>query len=45
MSAAPSVHRQLLDGTPDTPAVPAQRKVRREYENRINALVVADTRR
>ncbi|MDX3233319.1 recombinase family protein [Streptomyces sp. ME19-01-6] len=41
VSAVPAVHRQLLaqwrplDGTP---AVPAQRKARREYENRVNAL-------
>jgi hypothetical protein len=45
VSAIPAVHRQLLarcqplDGTQDTPATPAQRKARREYENRVNALV------
>ncbi|MFI0930066.1 hypothetical protein ACH4TP_40045 [Streptomyces sp. NPDC021012] len=31
-STAPGVHRQ------DLPAVPAQRKARREYENRVSAL-------
>ncbi|MGW5479210.1 hypothetical protein [Streptomyces sp. NPDC004008] len=41
VSAVPSVHRQLLarcqplDGTL---AIPAQRKARREYENRVSAL-------
>jgi hypothetical protein len=44
VSAPPTVHRQLLarcqplDGTP---AIPAQRKARREYENRVNALPAA----
>ncbi|MFV2117587.1 recombinase family protein [Streptomyces sp. Act-28] len=44
VSAAPPVHRQLLaccqplDGTPNAPAIPAQRKARREYANRVNAL-------
>jgi DNA invertase Pin-like site-specific DNA recombinase len=44
VSAAPAVHRQLLercqplDGTQGTPAIPAQRKARREYENRVHAL-------
>ncbi|MGY0063407.1 recombinase family protein [Streptomyces sp. LZ34] len=44
VSATPTVHRQLLarckplDGTPNAPAIPTQRKARREYENRINAL-------
>ncbi|WP_240677888.1 resolvase [Actinacidiphila soli] len=48
VSATPSVHRQLLarcqplDGTSGTSVIPAQRKARREYENRVNALV-ADT--
>ncbi|MCX5182989.1 resolvase [Streptomyces sp. NBC_00268] len=48
VSATPAVHRQLLghcqplDGTQGAPAIPAQRKARREYENRVNALV-ADT--
>ncbi|GAA2621517.1 hypothetical protein [Streptomyces axinellae] len=43
----PTVHRQLLarcrplDGTP---AIPAQRKARREYENRVNTLM-ADIQR
>jgi transposase-like protein len=47
VTASPAVHRQLLarcqplDGTQGTPAVPAQRKARREYENRVNALRVA----
>jgi hypothetical protein len=42
------VHRQLLahcqplDGTQGAPSIPAQRKARREYENRVNALP-ADT--
>ncbi|MEU1020903.1 hypothetical protein ABZ366_02080 [Streptomyces sp. NPDC005904] len=30
--------RQPLDGAPGTPAVPAQRKARREYENRVTTL-------
>ncbi|MFC7387146.1 recombinase family protein [Sphaerisporangium rhizosphaerae] len=44
VSAVPAVHRQLLarcqalDGGQDLPAVPAQRKARREYENRVSAL-------
>ncbi|WP_411123849.1 recombinase family protein [Streptomyces sp. x-19] len=44
VSAVPAVHRQLLahcqplDGTQGAPAVPAQRKARREYENRVSAL-------
>ncbi|MFF4602528.1 resolvase [Streptomyces sp. NPDC001339] len=43
VSAIPSVHRGLLvrcqplDGTQGAPVVPAQRKARREYENRVNA--------
>ncbi|UTP27999.1 resolvase [Streptomyces rapamycinicus] len=43
VSAASAVHRgllaryRLLDGAQDLPAVPAQRKARREYENRMNA--------
>ncbi|KIZ15825.1 hypothetical protein SNA_21235 [Streptomyces natalensis ATCC 27448] len=41
ITAAPAVHRQLLDGTA---AVPAQRKARREYENRVNALPTAGLR-
>ncbi|NMO36627.1 recombinase family protein [Streptomyces sp. GMY01] len=48
VSAAPAVHRQLLDrcqaldGAQGVPAVPAQRKARREYENRVNALGTAE---
>ncbi|MGW8876741.1 recombinase family protein [Streptomyces mirabilis] len=44
VTATPAVHRRLLglcqplNGTPGTPAVPAQRKARREYETRVNAL-------
>ncbi|WP_326600381.1 resolvase [Streptomyces sp. NBC_01803] len=44
VSAVPPVHRALLarcqpfDGTPNAPAIPAQRKARREYANRVNAL-------
>jgi DNA invertase Pin-like site-specific DNA recombinase len=43
VTAVPAVHRQLLDrcqpldGGQGLPAVPAQRKARREYENRVNA--------
>ncbi|MCX5200615.1 recombinase family protein [Streptomyces sp. NBC_00237] len=50
VSAVPAVHRQLLsrcqplDGGQGVPAVPAQRKARREYENRVNALPVASLR-
>ncbi|MGW0595293.1 hypothetical protein [Streptosporangium sp. NPDC002607] len=29
---------RLVRGTQGTPAIPAQRKARREYENRVNAL-------
>ncbi|MGW1886330.1 hypothetical protein [Streptomyces sp. NPDC001970] len=49
VSAAPAVHRRLLarcqplNGAQGVPVVPAQRKARREYENRVNALV-ADAR-
>ncbi|MGW4775135.1 hypothetical protein ACWEPA_00565 [Streptomyces filamentosus] len=45
ITAVPAVHRQLLtrcqplDGGQGVPAVPAQRKARREYENRVSALV------
>ncbi|MFJ5073996.1 recombinase family protein [Streptomyces sp. NPDC088553] len=45
VSAVPAVHRQLLarcqplDGVQGAPAVPAQRKARREYENRVGTLV------
>ncbi|MFK4104041.1 recombinase family protein [Streptomyces sp. NPDC019531] len=45
VTAAPAVHRQLLarrrplDGGQGLPAVPARRKVRREYGNRLNAHV------
>ncbi|MFF5638238.1 hypothetical protein [Streptomyces sp. NPDC012825] len=44
VTAVPAVHRQLLtrcqplDGGQGLPAVPAQRKARREYENRVSAL-------
>ncbi|MER7870573.1 recombinase family protein [Streptomyces sp. SID8376] len=44
VSAVPAVHRGLLarcqplDGGQDLPPVPAQRKARREYENRVSAL-------
>ncbi|WP_237530474.1 hypothetical protein [Streptomyces sp. SID3212] len=44
MSAVPAVHRQLLarcqplDGGHGAPVVPAQRKARREYENRVSTL-------
>uniref|UniRef100_UPI003F491A59 recombinase family protein n=1 Tax=Streptomyces chartreusis TaxID=1969 RepID=UPI003F491A59 len=44
VSAVPAIHRGLLarcqplDGSQDLPAAPAQRKARREYENRVNAL-------
>ncbi|QQC92650.1 recombinase family protein [Streptomyces alfalfae] len=46
VSAVPAVHRGLLarcqplDGSQDLPAVPAQRKARREYENRVSALTL-----
>ncbi|MDX3385276.1 resolvase [Streptomyces niveiscabiei] len=44
VSATPAVHRRLLircqslDDIPDASAIPAQRKARREYENRVTAL-------
>ncbi|MFJ1967128.1 resolvase [Streptomyces sp. NPDC087903] len=44
VSTTPAVHRQLLarcqplDGDQGLPAVPAQRKARREYENRVSTL-------
>ncbi|MDF3299416.1 hypothetical protein [Streptomyces tropicalis] len=44
MTAVPAVHRQLLarchplDGGQGIPAVPAKRKARREYENRVSTL-------
>ncbi|KOG64940.1 resolvase [Streptomyces griseoflavus] len=44
VTAVPAVHHRLLarcqplDGGPGIPAVPAQRKARREYENRVSAL-------
>ncbi|WEH37198.1 recombinase family protein [Streptomyces sp. AM 4-1-1] len=50
VTAVPAVHRQLLarcqplDGTHGTPAIPAQRKARREYENRVSALPAASLR-
>ncbi|MGW1271740.1 resolvase [Streptomyces sp. NPDC002491] len=42
----PAVHRQLLarcqplDGAQGVPAVPAQRKARREYENRVSTVIL-----
>ncbi|MGW3958026.1 recombinase family protein [Streptomyces sp. NPDC004752] len=47
VTAVPAVHRQLLDRCQPldgTAAVPAQRKARREYENRVNAHPVASPR-
>lgn len=47
VSTTPAIHRQFLarcqplDGTQGAPTVPAQRKGRREYENRVNALQAA----
>jgi DNA invertase Pin-like site-specific DNA recombinase len=47
VSAAPAFHGQLLarcqplDGTQGATAIPAQRKARREYERRVNALAGA----
>jgi DNA invertase Pin-like site-specific DNA recombinase len=44
VTAVPAVHRALLDRcqpldcAQGTPVIPAQRKARREYENRVNAL-------
>ncbi|MGW0821905.1 resolvase [Streptomyces sp. NPDC002845] len=44
VSTTLAIHRQLLahchplDGGQGAPAVPAQRKARREYENRVNAI-------
>lgn len=44
VSAIPAVHRQLLarcqplDSDQSIPAVPAQRKARREYEKRVSTL-------
>ncbi|MGW5627771.1 hypothetical protein ACWEU6_10200 [Streptosporangium sandarakinum] len=44
VSAVPAVHQGLLarcqplDGDQGAPAVPAQRKARREYENRVSTL-------
>ncbi|MFF1284057.1 hypothetical protein ACFVY4_25370 [Streptomyces sp. NPDC058299] len=44
VTAIPSVHRQFLarcqplDGGHGLPAIPAQRKARREYENRVSTL-------
>ncbi|MEU3771992.1 hypothetical protein AB0F11_02020 [Streptomyces sp. NPDC032472] len=37
-TASSSSACQSLDGTPGAPAIPAQRKARREYENRVAAL-------
>lgn len=50
VSTTHAVHRALLarcqplDGTPNAPAIPAQRKAHREYANRVNALA-ADAQR
>jgi hypothetical protein len=47
VTAMPAIHRQLLDRCQPldgATAVPAQRKARREYENRVNALPVASLR-
>ncbi|MEU1376920.1 hypothetical protein ABZ442_25155 [Streptomyces triculaminicus] len=43
VTAVPAAHRQLLaccplDGGQGLPTVPAQRKARREYENRVGTL-------
>ncbi|MDI1453628.1 hypothetical protein NHG22_07335 [Streptomyces sp. ATE26] len=44
VTAVPAVHHRLLsrcqplDGGPGAPVVPAQRKARREYENRVSTL-------
>ncbi|WP_326733274.1 hypothetical protein [Streptomyces phaeochromogenes] len=49
VTAIPAVHRQLLDrcqpldGGQGVPAVPAQRKARREYENRVSTLAPIPT--
>jgi hypothetical protein len=45
VSTTRAIHRQILarrrplDGGQGTPAVPAQRKSRREYENRVSVLI------
>ncbi|MCW2873551.1 hypothetical protein [Actinacidiphila oryziradicis] len=45
ISTTQAIHRQILarcrplDGGQGTPTVPAQRKARREYENRVSALI------
>ncbi|MGW1412332.1 hypothetical protein [Streptomyces sp. NPDC002403] len=39
VTAVPAIHRRLLDGTPGSTAVPAQRKDRREYESHVSARV------
>ncbi|MFJ4866185.1 resolvase [Streptomyces sp. NPDC088748] len=47
VTAVPAVHHRLLarcqplDGSEGAPAFPAQRKARREYENRVSALAPA----
>ena len=49
VSAVPAIHCRLLarchplDGTQGVPVVPAQRKARREYENRVSALGAPST--
>jgi hypothetical protein len=46
VTVVPAVHHRLLalcgplDGAPAAPAVPAQRKARREYENRVSTLAL-----
>ncbi|MGA6160674.1 hypothetical protein ACPEIC_46030 [Stenotrophomonas sp. NPDC087984] len=40
VTAVPAVHRQPLDAGQGIPAVPAQRKARREYENRVSTLTI-----
>ncbi len=47
VTTVPAVHRQLLDRCQvldGAGAIPAQRKARREYENRVNALVAGNPR-
>jgi hypothetical protein len=48
VTAVPAVHRQFLarrqplDGGHGLPAIPAQRKARREYENRVSTLAATE---
>lgn len=50
VTAVLAVHHRLLadcqplDGGPGVPVIPAQRQARREYENRVNALVAGNPR-